>query len=422
MGTPWQTDMWFTSPWNFDADVRAEMKFDPRPRLHDVTLRDGEQQAGIVFSKDDKIRIAEGLAEVGIHRLEAGMPVVSKSDEQAIREIVRRLEKSNTQVFSFARCMVEDVKRSVDTGVKGIVMEVPSSTHIIERAYRWDPARAIATSIEATRFAKDNGLYVSFFPIDFSRAPLEWVLSMLKRVATEGHMDALTIVDTFGGLAPHTVPYLIRRMRQVFPTTPFEVHFHDDFGMGVANTLLAMAAGCQVAHTSVTGIGERAGNCAYEELALAMKTMYDVDLGLKTENFVSVSRLVQRLAGVTVPPNRCVVGENLFDIESGIIVSWLKNCGVEFPTELSPYRPELVGAAPARAVLGKGSGIDSMAYFLERMGIAATQDQMMALLADVKQRSLDGKRLLSLEEFGAMARALVAGDKKPEAVSALPKG
>jgi isopropylmalate/homocitrate/citramalate synthase len=402
MREPWNTEMWFTSPWNFDAAVRNGLHFHARPRLHDVTLRDGEQQAGVVFSKDDKIRIAEQLAEAGVHRLEAGMPVVSTSDEAAIREIVRRLEGSATEVFSFARCMVDDVKRSVDTGVKGIVMEVPSSTHIIERAYRWDLAKAIRTSVDATRFARDNGLYVVFFPIDFSRAPLDWALNLLKTVATEGHMDALAIVDTFGGLAPHTVPYLIGRMRQVFPTTPFEVHFHDDFGMAVANTLLALASGCEVAHTSVTGIGERAGNCAYEELALAMKTLYDVDLGLKTERFVEISRLVQQLAGVRIPANRCVVGEQLFDIESGIIVSWLRNCGKEFPTELAPFRPELVGNSGPRAVLGKGSGVDSIAYFLEQMGITATPDQMQQLLTGVKERSLREKRLLSLEEFRQM--------------------
>ncbi len=110
-----------------------------------------------------------------------------------------------------------------------------------------------------------------------------------------------------------------------------------------------------------------------------------------------------------MPPNRCVVGDNLFDIESGIIVSWLRNCGAEFPTELAPFRPELVGNAPARAVLGKGSGIDSIAYFLDRMGIPATEAQMAALLADVKERSLREKRMLTAEEFKAMARALTAG-------------
>jgi isopropylmalate/homocitrate/citramalate synthase len=397
--------MWFTSPWNFDGEVRKQVKFDPNPRFHDVTLRDGEQQAGVIFSKDDKIRIAEALAEVGIHRIEAGMPVVSKSDEAAIREIVKRLEGSDTQVFSFARCMADDVKRSLDTGVKGIVMEVPSSTHIIERAYKWDLNKAIDTSVKATQFAKENGLYVVFFPIDFSRAPLEWVLDMLNKVAIEGHMDALAIVDTFGGLAPHTVAHLIKKMREVFPDTPFEPHFHDDYGMGVANTLLAMAAGCQVAHTSISGLGERAGNCAYEELALAMRTMYDVDPGLKTEKFVEVSRLTLQIAGVTVAPNRCVVGEELYDIESGIIVSWLKNAGKDFPTELVPFCAGLVGQREPRPVIGKGSGIDSIAWFLEELGIKASQEEMMALLQDVKEKSLGEKRLLSLDEFKELAGA-----------------
>ncbi len=408
MREPWHTDMWFTSPWNFEAEVRGALRFDRRPRLHDVTLRDGEQQAGIVFSREDKVRIAEHLAEAGVHRLEAGMPVVSKSDEAAIRDIVRRLEGSGTEVFSFARCMVDDVKRSLDTGVKGIVMEVPSSTHIIERAYRWDLPKAIRTSVEATRFATENGLYVVFFPIDFTRAPLDWVLNLLHTVATDGHMDALAIVDTFGGLAPHTVPSLVARMRQVFPATPFEVHFHDDFGMAVANTLLALASGCQVAHTSVTGIGERAGNCAYEELTLALKTLYDIDLGVKTERFVEISHLVQRLAGVRVPANRCIVGEQLFDVESGIIVSWLRNCGTAFPTELAPFRPELAGNSGPRAVLGKGSGIDSIAYFLEQMGIEATPDQMQRLLGEVKERSLREKRLVSVEELRQMLKPELA--------------
>ena len=403
MAEPWNTDMWFTSPWNFDKEVRADIKFDPSPKLHDVSLRDGEQQAGIVFNKDDKIRIAEALAEVGVHRIEAGMPVVSKSDEQAIREIVKRLEGSKTQVFSFARCMADDVKRSADTGVKGVVMEVPSSTHMIERAYKWELAKAIDTSVKATLVAKENGLYTVFFPIDFSRAPMDWVLSLLKKVATEGHMDALAIVDTFGVLGPHTVPHLIRKMRAVFPTTPFEPHFHDDYGMGVANTLMAMAAGCQVAHTSVSGIGERAGNCAYEELVLAMKTMYGVDMGLKTEKFTEVSRLVQKLAKITMAPNRCVVGENLYDIESGIIVSWLRNCENQHPTELVPFRAGLVGQREPNPVIGKGSGIDSVNWFLDKLGIRATEEEKMALLMDVKEKSLKEKRLLSLDEFKELA-------------------
>ena len=403
MSEPWNNDMWFTSPWNFEDEVTKDITFDSSPKIHDVTLRDGEQQAGVMFNKDEKIRIAESLAEVGVHRIEAGMPVVSKSDEQAIIEIVKRLEGSNTEVFSFARCMADDVKRSADTGVKGVVMEVPSSTHMIERAYKWELDKAIETSVQATQVAKECGLYTVFFPIDFSRAPIDWVLGLLKKVATEGHMDALAIVDTFGVLSPHTVPFVIRKMREIFPNEPFEPHFHDDYGMGVANTVMAMAEGCQVAQTSVSGLGERAGNAAYEELALAMKTMYDVDMGLKTEKFTEVSRLVQELAQISLAPNRCVVGENLYDIESGIIVSWLRNCEKEFPTELVPFRAGLVGQKEPEPVIGKGSGIDSINWFLDRLGITASEEEKMALLNDVKEKSLGLHRLLTLDEFKELA-------------------
>ncbi len=405
MSEPWNTEMWFTSPWNFEGEVTAGLKFDPNPRIHDVTLRDGEQQAGVMFNKDEKVRIAEALAETGVHRIEAGMPVVSPSDEAAIREIVKRLEGTDTEVFSFARCMADDVKRSADTGVRGVVMEVPSSTHMIERAYRWELDKAIDTSVKATQVAKECGLYTVFFPIDFSRAPLDWVLGLLKKVATEGHMDALAIVDTFGVLSPHTVPYVIRKMREVFPNEPFEPHFHDDYGMGVANTLMAMAEGCQVAQTSVSGLGERAGNAAYEELALAMLTMYGVDMGLKTEKFTGVSRLVQECGRVSLAPNRCVVGDSLYDIESGIIVSWLRNCEKDFPTELVPFRAGLVGQREPEPVIGKGSGIDSINLFLEQLGIQASEEEKMALLTDVKEKSLSLHRLLTMEEFKELAGA-----------------
>ncbi|MBI1724133.1 MAG: pyruvate carboxyltransferase, partial [Candidatus Tectomicrobia bacterium] len=134
-----------------------------------------------------------------------------------------------------------------------------------------------------------------------------------------------------------------------------------------------------------------------------MKTMYGVDMGLKTEKFIEVSRLVQKLAKITMAPNRCVVGDNLYDIESGIIVSWLRNCEKQFPTELVPFRAGLVGQREPNPVIGKGSGIDSVNWFLDRLGIKATEEEKMALLMDVKEKSLKEKRLLSLDEFKELA-------------------
>ena len=146
--------------------MNSDFNFAKKIKFHDVTLRDGEQQTGVIFTKDDKIRIAEGLAEAGVHRIEAGMPVVSPSDAAAIKEIVKR--NLGPQIFAFSRCMVDDVKRAVDCGVKGVVMEVPSSKHIIKYAYKWSLEKAIDLSIESTKYAHEQGLEVVFFPIDFS--------------------------------------------------------------------------------------------------------------------------------------------------------------------------------------------------------------------------------------------------------------
>jgi len=398
--TPWRTDKWFTSPWNHVPEVRDQLNFAGKIRLHDVTLRDGEQQAGIVFTKDDKIRIAEALAEAGVHRIEAGMPAVSPDDAAAIRELAKR-DLGDTEVFAFARCMKEDVQRAVDCGVSGVVIEIPSSKHMIEKAYGWELERAINLSIEATRFAHDQGLYVVFFPIDLSRADFDWGLGLIERVANEGWMDALAVVDTLGGLAPHAVPWLIRKIRERLPGKPLEAHFHDDFGMGAANTLLALAAGVEVAHTTVSALGERAGNAPYEDLVMALLTMYDVDIGVKPERLVGIARMVEEITGQPNRWNRGITGSRLTQIESGIIAGWYRNCKDD-PTLIFPIDPALVGAEPLSVVLGKSSGADSMRVWLDEIGETATDKQIEQLVNLVKVRSVEKKGLLTRNEFESL--------------------
>lgn len=302
--------------------------------------------------------------------------------------------------------MVDDVKRAADCGVKGIVMEIPSSTHIIQHAYRWPLEKAIELSIESTRYAHEQGLYVVFFPIDSTRAELDWFLNLITKVATDGHMDALAVVDTFGVLSVHAMRYLVRQLKQRIQK-PLETHFHMDFSLGVANTLLALAAGCEVMHTTVLGIGERAGNTPMEETALALLTMYGVDLGLKWESLTELAQLVRELSGQAVASNHPVYGDLLFAVESGIIASWYKNCGVENATELFPYRWELVGQRPAEVVLGKGSGIDSVKVWLDRTGFQASDEEALELLQLVKSHSLEKKGLLSEDEFRRLAESVV---------------
>ncbi|MFQ5551732.1 MAG: LeuA family protein [Gemmatimonadales bacterium] len=400
---PWKTDRWFTSPWNFLPEVRSGLSFPSSLQVHDVTLRDGEQQAGVEFTADEKIRIAEALAEAGVHRIEAGLPAVSPDDERAVRTIARRGLPS--EIWAFSRCMVDDVKRALDCGVAGVVMEIPSSHHLIEKAYRWPIEKAVSLSIEATHFAHEHGLKVSFFPIDATRAGITEYLNLIERVGKEGHVDAVGLVDTFGVLSPHTVSFFVRKTRERLGV-PLETHFHMDFGLGVANTVVAVATGVEVIQTTISGIGERAGNTPMEETLLTLLTMYDVNTGIRTERLTPLSRLVMELARVQQPSNRPVVGERLFNVESGIIAGWVRNVGKEM-TEAFPYRPELVGQEQPKIVFGKGSGLDSILYALDRYGLSATNEEMLAILTEVKGRSLERKGLIDEDEFRAIVERVL---------------
>jgi len=174
---PWKTENWHVSPWNYLDEVTKDFTPPKQVKIHDITLRDGEQQAGIIFTKDDKIRIAEKLAEIGVHRIEAGMPAVSPNDETAIREIVKR--NLGPEIFSFCRCMVKDVQLAADCGVDGIVIEIPTSAHLLEQGYKWPLEKAVDLSIKATAFAKEQGLYTVFFTIDGTRSDLTWLLDLV---------------------------------------------------------------------------------------------------------------------------------------------------------------------------------------------------------------------------------------------------
>ncbi|MGF1665908.1 MAG: LeuA family protein [Acidimicrobiia bacterium] len=404
--TPWKTDQWFSSPWNYLPEVTEGFQIPQEVQVHDVTLRDGEQQAGVEFTADDKVRIAEALAEAGIHRIEAGLPAVSPADRAAIERMVAL--NLPTEIYAFSRCMVSDVDLAISTGVKGVVMEVPASHHLIEKAYRWPIEKAIDASVQSTKHAHENGLQVTFFPIDATRASMTELLDDLETVATQGHVDKIALVDTFGVTSPHAISYYTKRVRERM-NVPLETHFHMDFGMGVANTALAVAEGASVIHTTVSGLGERAGNAPTEETVLALLTMYGIDTGIDTTKFTSIARLVAELSGVPQPGNRPITGDTLFNVESGIITTWVKNVGDDL-LEPFPYRPELVGQAPPKIVLGKGSGLDSVAIWLGYHNIydAETTD-IETILAEVKGVSLAKKGLLTEDEFLDIVREVLPG-------------
>jgi isopropylmalate/homocitrate/citramalate synthase len=368
-----------------------------RVSVHDVTLRDGEQQAGVVFTADEKVRIAEALAEAGVDRIEAGLPAVSPADMEAVKRIASAGLPS--RVFAFSRCMVSDVELALEAGVEGIVMEVPSSRHIIELAYRWPYERAIEATVESTRFAHEHGLQVVFFPIDSTRANINEFLDLIHTIERDGHMDGLVLVDTFGVLSPPAASYMVRKVKERI-TKPLETHFHMDFGLGIANTLAAVSQGVDTVQVSVTGVGERSGNVPLEDTLLALKLLYGIESGIDFGKLYGLSKLVRELADVPVPPNRGIVGDRIFDVESGIITTWVKNVGQEHLTEAFPFRPELVGQTGPRIVLGKGSGVDSVHIWLDRLGLPpASEEEALDILGEVKGRSLAKKGLLEETEF-----------------------
>jgi isopropylmalate/homocitrate/citramalate synthase len=400
MPHPWKTNKWFVSPWCYLPEVRKGFKLAPKIKIHDVTLRDGEQQTGVVFRREEKVEIAKRLDAMGVHRIEAGMPAVSPQDRAAISDIAGLGLKA--QIFAFARCVIGDITAAKECGCTGVIVEIPSSEHIIKNAYGWPLERAIKSSIEATRAAKEEGLYTVFFTIDSTRTEVERLLDIVERVATEGHMDAFTIADSFGGCMPEAVSYVVKKAIKRLKK-PVEIHCHQDFGLGVANTISALTAGASVAHTTITGLGERAGNVPMEDVVLSLLCLYGVKTGIRTEKMCETSHFVLDLAKVKIPGNRPIVGDMLYQVESGIVAGFVRKARDKHPLEFIPFAPELVGQQPVTIVLGKNSGLPSVQEWCEKLGIEASEEQMMEMVRLIKEKSFEKKDLLNEAEFRAIA-------------------
>ena len=378
-------------------ESRKGLRLPKRVHFHDITLRDGEQQTGVVFRRDEKVKIAKLLDEVGISRIEAGMPAVSDIDKQAVREIAHL--GLNASVYSFARCMRRDVDLARECDVEGVVMEIPSSDHILKYAYGWPEDRAIELATDATLYAHEHGLKVTFFTIDSTRATFPSCWRLVNAVAKNGHMDSLTLVDTFGVCSPEAIKTFVRKIKTRV-NKPLEIHCHNDFGLGVANTLAAVGVGVETVHTTVNGIGERMGNTCFEETAIALQLLYGVETGIKFEKLRALSKMVEELSSIRLPPQKPVVGGRIFAIESGIIAGWwhrLKR--LNMPLEIFPYLPNFVGAEPIRVEVGKKSGRDSIAFMNDEYQLGIPEEEIDNVLLKVKEKAISEKRTLTREEF-----------------------
>ena len=388
----WRSERWYVSRYN----SLIEESIPQDAFICDCTLREGEQQAGVILSRKEKIRLAHVLDEIGIPQLEVGMPAVSVEEEGNIKAIVK--ERLKAKIIAVCRSVKEDIDKAEKAGVWGVSCSLPIGELQIKEKLKWPEEKIIEVATQITSYAHQKGFHVTLSPYDTTRADPSFLETFLKTVNQEGWVDRIRIVDTVGGATPQAIGYLVQKMIEL-TGKPIEVHCHNDFGLATANTLAALSAGAQVASTSLNGMGERAGCAATEEVALALYILYGKDMGLVLNRFYEASILLQEFSGVKLQRHKAVVGDGAFAQEAGLAVTgWKEN-----PFTAEPYLPELVGQRTT-LLLGKKSGKDSIKIKLGEMGLSASELQVSEILQEVKQRAQKGKGPIDDKDFGMIVR------------------
>src|SRR5438132_1606187 len=367
--------------------------------IFDTTLRDGEQSPGCSMTRPEKLRVARALAELGVDVIEAGFPAASRGDFESVEAVAR--EVPGPSICGLARCNFEDIElaaRALAPAPRHRI-HVFLATSAIHRQYKLNMAqdeilRLAAAGVGRARELCDD---VEFSPEDASRTELEFLAQVIEAAIGAG-ATTVNIPDTVGYTVPDEFAELFRYLRKNvrgIDTVRLSVHCHDDLGMAVANSLTAVVAGARQIECTINGIGERAGNCALEEVVMALKTreaFFDCRTNVNTSRLYPTSRLVASITGANVPRNKAIVGENAFAHESGIHQhGMLKNAQT-----YEIMRPEDVGLSRTSLVLGKHSGRHALRERIGKLGFAIDDAefervfQEFKTLADRKKELFDG--------------------------------
>jgi len=391
---------WWVSPYNVIDEVTSGFELPEKVEIHDATLRDGEQTPGVVFSPEDKIAIAQKMAEVGVDRIEAGMPAVSPDDYKAIKEICSL--GLDSKIYTFARAMESDIDSAIECGADGVIIEVPIGYPKLKYQFGWTWEDVYKKSAPIIKYAKDHGLHTVFFPYDTTRAREEDLENLLKAVMDNCAPDSVGVVDTMGCALPEAIKYLVRKVKGL-TNLPVEVHTHNDFGMGVATELAGVEAGASVVHSCVNGLGERTGNAAMEELVLALEVLYGIKMDYDMKKFPELFDLVSNISNIPIAANKPVGGSRNFTRESGIGVDLV----IEEPLAMFGTHPQLTGRT-GDIVLGKKSGKRSVTYTLEQMGIdGATDENIAEILTQVKSLGIKKKTIITQDEFKSIVDSVL---------------
>ncbi|WP_076791275.1 homocitrate synthase [Chlorobium sp. KB01] len=361
-----------------------------RPWIIDTTLRDGEQAPGVVFSSAEKMEIALELADTGVNELEVGYPAISEEERQSIRKIVAR--QLPLRLSSWARAKWQDIEDACRCGTEGVHISFPVSAlylQLMEKDYAWVQQQLH----ELVPRAKKYFNYVTVGAQDATRAEPE-LLKQFVLDADACGADRIRIADTVGIANPVSVMALVGLLKSASPAA-LEFHAHNDLGMATANAFTALEAGCSAVSVSVTGLGERAGNAALEELSVALELSGKYDTRIDMTKLSRLCATVSKASGRVIQDQKPVVGKSAFQHESGIHCAAL----LKHPLSYQPFLPDQVGREHHELVIGKHSGSAALQHYFSGKGLVITRNEANHLLPIVRTTANEKKRALKAHEL-----------------------
>ncbi|MDN5928698.1 MAG: hypothetical protein L0I29_16645 [Hyphomicrobiales bacterium] len=374
--------------------------------IHDVTLRDGEQQAGIVFLPQEKIEIARQLDRLGVDRIEAGRLDMGDEEIEALRTLTSLGLKA--EIWAVTRASVQDVKKSAEVGVDGVgIVMLAAERPLAAAGITLDDA--IHNALSAATEARISGLKATLLIADSSRLAADTLHRVLKDASASWLLDGIALMDSYGVLTPQGAANLVVSARGR-SDLPIEIHAHNDFGLAVANALSAAEAGASVVHASMLGLGERVGNTALEEFAVAASVLYGFEHDLRLEELAPTASVVQRIAGVSVAQNKPIIGDSYSKIESGFVAAEYRNLirNGEDVRSMFPIPPELFGGSGINLVVGKYSGPENIEHVLAAESIRLDDSGKAELLRMAKREAVRKHRALERCEIRELASSLAA--------------
>ncbi len=382
-----------------------------RVLIFDTTLRDGEQAPGASMNETEKLEIAYALERLGVDIIEAGFPVISQGDFNSVKTVAQHIK--GAVICGLARSIKEDIDAAYEAIKDALhprihVFLATSKIHL-QYKFKKTPEEILQMAVEAVKYAKKKMSDIEFSPEDASRSEKEFLYRILEAVIEAG-ATTVNIPDTVGYSTPTEYGRLIADIRNHVPNihqAVISVHCHDDLGLGVANSLSAVQNGARQVECTVNGIGERAGNASMEEIVMALKTrpdIYGCTTGIHTPEICRISRLVAKLTGFVVAPNKAIVGANAFRHEAGIHQDGILK-------ERSTYEimhPEDVGFMETGLVLGKHSGRHAFKVRLKSLGIELKDEELERAFSRFKNVA-DKKKQVFEEDL----LAIVEDEVKP---------